>query len=339
MRLLPVRQLVLSVLVLVFTVGAHEHDDRKKEAAPPGEKVFWVDPGDPSLFDFRYGAGGSERQPQPPLSFAGEDLSRTTPKINVIDSRGVAWNVKWGEEASPSVFCTRLAGVCGYLAEPEYFVAKGRIDGARSLSRARRYVGKDGSFVDARFQLRTDSPKYLQGEYWPLNKNPFLGSPEFQGMRILMLLVSNWDKRDSNFGVFEDVSTGTPRYLYVQTDWGASLGSYGNAFTRSKWHCRDFANQTEDFVKGVDRDRIKWGFGDWNDIRVSDVRWLMQYLRKITDNQIRLGLTTSGATSEEADCYAGALRGRIEQLQRAVEVQTTAVEVRENVDKASGFRQ
>jgi hypothetical protein len=337
MTLPSVRRLVLSVLVVVFTVGAHEHDDRKKEAARPGEKVIWLDPGDPSQFDFQYGAAGSERQPQAPFSFVNEDLSRTTPKINVVDSRGVAWNVKWGEEASPSVFCTRLTSACGYLAEPEYFVAKGRIDKVRNLSRARRYVAKDGSFVNARFQLRTDSPKYLQGEYWPLDKNHFLGSPEFQGMRILMLLVSNWDKRDSNFGIFEDVSAGTPRYLYVQTDWGASLGSYGNAFTRSKWHCRDFADQTEGFVKGVDRDRMKWGFGDWNDIRVSDVRWLLQYLGKITDTQIRLGLSTSGATPDEVDCFTEALRDRIEQLQRAAGVQTSAVEVRVNVDKAAGL--
>src|SRR5262249_6290465 len=178
MRLLPVRQLVLSVLVVFFTVvalAAHHSDDWNKEAAKPGEKVFWVDPGDPSMFDFSYGAAGSEWQPRPPFSFVKEDLSRTTPKLNVIDSDGVAWNVKWGEEASPSVFCTRLAGACGYLVEPEYFVARGRIENVGNLSRARRYVAKDGSFINARFQLRTDSPKYLQGEYWPLNKNPFLG--------------------------------------------------------------------------------------------------------------------------------------------------------------------
>jgi hypothetical protein len=142
-------------------------------------------------------------------------------------------------------------------------------------------------------------------------------------MRILMLLVSNWDKRDSNFGIFEDVTTRKPRYLYIQTDWGASLGSYGNAFTRSKWHCRDFAGQTEGFVKGVENDRIKWGIGDWDDIAVSDVRWLLQYLGKITDRQIRIGLSTSGATPEETDRCTAALRDRIEQLQRAVAVQST----------------
>ena len=323
MRLLPVRQLVLSVLVVVLTVAPHQGGDRKKEAAAPGEKVIWLDPGDPSLFDFQYGLAGSEQVPRPPFSFVNEDLSRTTPKINVTDARGVRWNVKWGDEAVPSIFCTRLASACGYLVEPEYFVASGRIDKVHDLQRVRRYVLDDGSFVNARFQLRTDSPKYLKGEYWPLVNNPFLGSREFAGMKILMLLVSNWDKRDSNFGIFEDVSAGNRRYLYIQTDWGASFGKFGNPFTRSKWNCKEFADQTEGFVEGIDKGRIKWGFGDWDDIRVSDARWLLQYLGKITDTQIRLGLSTSGATAQETDCYAQALRQRIDQLQRAVAVQTT----------------
>jgi len=149
----------LSVLVVVLTVGAHQRDDRTKDAAVPGDKVMWVDPGDPSLFDFQHGRAGSEQEPRPPFSFVDQDLSRTTPKINVIDARGAWWNVKWGEEALPSVFCTRLASACGYLVEPEYFVASGRIDNARNLNRARRYVSDDGSFRNARFQLRADSPK------------------------------------------------------------------------------------------------------------------------------------------------------------------------------------
>src|SRR5262245_12168552 len=135
MRLFPTRQLVLSVLVVVFSVAAQQRDNRKKEFAAYSEKVIWANPGDPSLFDFQYGVARSEREPQAPFSFVSEDLSRTTPKVNVIDGRGVAWNVKWGVEASPSVFCTRLASACGYLVEPEYFVASGRIANADDLDR------------------------------------------------------------------------------------------------------------------------------------------------------------------------------------------------------------
>jgi len=49
-------------------------------------------------------------------------------------------------------------------------------------------------------------------------------------------------------------------------------------------------------------------------IGVEDVQWLMQYLGRITDAQIRAGLLASGATREEEQCFTRALRDRIEQL-------------------------
>src|SRR5262249_9570222 len=142
----------LAISMAVATEFAYEGEHKeRKDGLPPGQRVLWVDRGDPSLLDFRYGAGGSERQPQPPFRFVEEDLSGTSPKVNVTDTRGVTWNVKWGSEATPSTFSTRLVWACGYFVEPEYYIARGRIEGARRLSRARSRISKDGSFVDARF--------------------------------------------------------------------------------------------------------------------------------------------------------------------------------------------
>src|ERR1051326_2756889 len=119
--------------------------------AVSGQSVLWTDPGDVASYDFTYGTGGSERQPQPPFEFVNEDLSGTSQKINVTDARGTKWNVKWGREARASVFCNRLLWACGYAVETEYFVAQGRIDNVHGLSRAASKISRDGSFVDARF--------------------------------------------------------------------------------------------------------------------------------------------------------------------------------------------
>jgi hypothetical protein len=51
-----------------------------------------------------------------------------------------------------------------------------------------------------------------------------------------------------------------------------------------------------------------------NDITVENVRRLMRYLGRVTDVQIQNGLTASGATLEEATCFATQLRKRINQL-------------------------
>jgi hypothetical protein len=165
--------------------------------------------------------------------FVDEDLSGTNAKINVTDGRGRSWNVKWGREGTASVFCTRLVWACGYFAEPEYFVPSGRIESAKGLKRAGSRVSNDGSFERARFQLRSDTPQFLEGRSWTWAENPFLGTHEFQGLKILMLFVSNWDgkdardfvngpggsRMDSNLGIFLDDLTGS-RGISMRTTIG-----------------------------------------------------------------------------------------------------------------------
>ena len=332
-------QIVLALLLSVSTVFSYQaiHDGPDVEKLPPGQNILWTDPGDVSSLDFRFGVGGAEGQPQPPFRFVSEDLSGTAAKINVIDAKDLAWNVKFGPEARASAFCSRLLWACGYFAEREYYLDRGRIDGVHDLKRAKPRVSSDGSFEHARFQFRPESPKYLDGHSWAWTQNPFVGTRELQGLKILALLVSNWDTKDSrdfarlngsrvmdsNLAIFEDNRSGAPRYLYADVDWGASLGMWGDKLTWSKWDCKGFAQDTPIFLKGVEDDgMLKWGFRgkhrkDITDVTVKDVQWLLQYLGKITDEQLRSGLEASGATTSETNCYAKALRNRIEQLQRA----------------------
>jgi hypothetical protein len=328
--------IVVSISPVLPYQVIHELDPDESRR---GENILWTDPGDVASLDFDYGVGGREHQPQPPFRFLGEDMSGTIAKVNVTDNRGTTWNVKFGREAHASVFCSRLLWACGYFAEIEYFVAQGYIEGAHGLKRAGSHVHDDGSFQNARFQLRTESPKYLSGHSWAWTNNPFSGTRAFQGFKILVLLVSNWDTKDSrdftdshgsramdsNLAIFEDDRFGHRRYLYADVDWGASLGKWGNTLSWSKWDCRGFAQQTPMFVKGVENSRLQWGFTGKHrkdvtaEITVDDVKWLLQYLGRISDHQIQRGLAASGANQRESDCYLHALRERVEQLRRAVD--------------------
>jgi hypothetical protein len=47
----------------------------------------------------------------------------------------------------------------------------------------------------------------------------------------------------------------------------------------------------------------------------SDVKCLLQYIGRISDDQIRVGLEASGATQEEIQRFTKALRDRILQMQ------------------------
>jgi len=333
------RRVQAAILAVLLTLSAYAvgRAQKKRERLEPGEAVLWSDPGDPSLLDFRYGAGGRDLQPEPPFRFVSEDTIGTNAKVNVVDGRGRTWNVKWGEEASPSVFVTRLVWACGYFVQPEYLVPLGTIEGADDLKRAKSYIEKDGSFRKARFQLRAESPKYLDGQGWKWKDNPFVGTHELAGLKILILLVSNWDPKDardvaptpsanvrmdSNLNIFVDDTTGKRRYIYANDDWGASMGKWGGLASRSKWDCKGFEEQTRDFLKLEKDGELDWGFHGKHrkdvtaGITRADVKWLLQYLGKITDEQLRRGLTASGASPAQTECFTRALRERIEQLKK-----------------------
>jgi hypothetical protein len=335
-------QFILAIFTAVSTVAAFQEGIFREKGKPPlapGKYIFWRDPGHVSKLDFRYGIGGKENQPQPPFQFIDEDFSGSNPKVNVRDSRGVDWNVKWGPEGRSSVFATRLAWACGFYVEPEYFVEEGTIEGAHGLKRAfPRISQKDGSFKHARFQKRSGAPKYMDGYGWKWADNPFVNTPQLQGFKILMLLVSNWDNKDArdysggilghsemdtNLAIFEDNRNGERRYYFADDDWGGSMGKWGGSlFAWTRWDCKGFASQTPDFLKHEEDGRLHFGYNGKHrkeltaDITVSDIQWLMQYLGKISDDQIRTGLEASGAKPEEVQCFSQALRQRIEQLRQ-----------------------
>jgi hypothetical protein len=308
---------IAAILFVISTVLAFQNELK------PGNYVLWTDPGEVRSLDFTYGVGGPEKQPQPPFRFVEEDISATSPKVTVTDASGATWSVKWGREARPSVFCSRLLWASGYFVQPEYFVANGRVEGARGLTRADQFISGVVSFKNARFQLRADSPKFLSDEHWTLAENPFVDSRELQGLKILSLLVSNWDTKKPNLSIFRDDTAGETRYLYAQVDWGSTLGRWGGYFSRSKSDCKGFASETSDFLRRDDKDlSLKWGFhGKSRDdiipgITVNDIRWILQYLGEISDEQIHEGLIASGHSDEDVTCYATALRQRIQQLQK-----------------------
>jgi hypothetical protein len=298
---------------LIFVLACHS------PAAMRVSHVLWRNPGRVSRLDFRYGPGGRALLPRPPFRFQSEDSGGYSPKVIVRDAAGRTWSVKWGPEAKAEAFAVRLVWAAGYFAEPTYLIRNGRILGVRDAGRARSYIGPRGEFRDARFELRTRNPRYLQGRNWRWDQNPFLGRQEFQGLKILTMLLSNWDNKHANTGVYRAVSRRGVEYRYLITDWGASLGGWGGYFTRDKWDCDEFSEQDDDFVKGLQAGSVSFGFngqrtGIREAIRPSDVRWMMRYLGHITDGQLRTGLQASGADAHQVRCFSRALRRRINTL-------------------------
>jgi hypothetical protein len=295
--------------------------------------VIWRDPGDVAGLDMTSGPGGQGGAPAPPFRFVEEHTSGSQPCVSVRDARDRLWRVKWGNEVRSENVAVRLAWACGYFAETTYFLPAGAIEGATDLQRARHCIDSECAFVEARFELEDPAVRKMFEEHsWAWNDNPFVGSRELHGLKILVMLLSNWDTKDrrdvargSNTAIFEHrVSRWRHEAQYLITDWGGSMGRWGgNIVTRGRWDPAGFEVQTPQFVSGVAGDVVTFGYtGQRTDdvasgIRTRDVAWLYRYVGRITDEQLRAMLEASGASVEDTDSFARSLRERISQLGRA----------------------
>ena len=294
--------------------------------------AVWRDPGNVAGRDLAGGPGGRAGRPVPPFRFLEEHFGGSQPCLSVRDARGRRWRVKWGAEVQAETFAVRIVWACGYFAETTHYVADGTIADAQGLQRAAACLDDGCRFTAARFELDDPAVKKMFEEHsWAWDDNPFVGSRELQGLKILSMLLSNWDTKDrrdvargSNTAIFEHAGAGGREARYLITDWGGSMGSWGTMITRARWDPAGYEAQTPQFVTGVEGDLVKFGYSGQRTedvalgITVEDVAWLLTYLGRITDRQLREALDASGATTEERDVFQRALRERITQLQRVV---------------------
>jgi hypothetical protein len=300
---------------------------------------LWRDPEPVEELSLVHGPGGADGVPAPPFRFLEEHTAGSQPCVSVRDARGRRWRVKWGHEARVEAFAVRLAWACGYFAEVTHFVPSGTIEFGGSwpaLQRARDSIeAPDGRFVDARFEL--DDPqvtKFFEEHSWAWDDNPFVGTRELTGLKIVVMLLSNWDSKDrrdvargSNTAIFERRVGGRwPRghheAWYLLTDWGGSMGKWGTTvMTRGRWDVDGFEAQTPHFVTGVENGRLRFGYTGQRtadiagDVSIEQAAWFHGIAGRLSERQLADGLLASGATDDEAARFARAIVTRIRQLE------------------------
>lgn len=326
---------IAAVYFVWFAVSRYRIKKAGRSRLSAHRRSIWRDPGEVERLDFRNGAGGESGAPAPPFRFVKEHAKGSNPSLSVKDSKGRVWRVKWGDEVRSETFATRFVWAAGFHAEANYFIPEGEIEGITKLERAEQCIEDGCRFKDARFELDEKGVVKMFDEHgWAWNDNPFVGTRELNGLKILVMLLSNWDNKDvrdvargSNTAIFQYKLRGKIREArYLIIDWGATMGKWGNFVVRQKWDCASYESQTTQIITGVEKGMVKWGYiGQRTDdattgISVEDVRWLVSYIGRITDGQIRDGLVVSGATNEEVECFTKAIRRRITELQRVVEL-------------------
>ena len=328
MRRFLVAAVAACALAGMISAAAQE----KPAKRPAGTAILWTDPGDIRSRDLFYGPGGTEGQPQPPYRFDGEDEKGTSPKFSVKDGRGEKWKVKLGVEARPEVAATRLMWAVGYFTNINYFVNDLRVDDMpKQLSRGNEFVDTAGEAFQARLQRKPGKDH----KPWSWDKNPFKGTREFNGLRVMMALLHNWDLKDDNNAWYEDKQG---RAIYYVTDLGASFGTTGKSYSDVSSKNNLDAYRNAKFLSKVTPEYVSFNFpthpaiyhvfnlpyfihGTHNrwigqQIPRGDVKWIASLLAQLSPQQIKDAFRAAGYRPEQIDAFSEVLQDRIAELSK-----------------------
>jgi hypothetical protein len=310
-----------AALCLAFVVIA--------SAAPGGDaeetRLLWRDPGPIETKDLFWGPGRAELAPKPPFTFVSEDDSGTKPKVQVTDAAGTLWTAKFasesktGSEVHSEIAASRLTWALGYFVEEHYYVPRGTIAGIQGTLRKRttEAIGTDGSFKESRFERQP--PEIERGPRWDLEDNPFVGSRELSGLKMLAMLLNNWDARPGNTRILRVPVADGIEERFVLSDLGTAFGKIPGRPTR--WNLTDYKNG--DFIRGIVGDTLVFCHGlDMQpplSVPLEHAQWFSELASQLTPTQVRKAFEASGAKRSEIEGFSKVLMARIGQVKDAIE--------------------
>jgi hypothetical protein len=239
------------------------------------------------------------------LRFLKEEKGGYSKKYRVRDARGREWVVKVGKEAQSEAAATRLIWAAGYETEITYLVPRVTIPGK-------------GTFENVRFEARPAGVKRL--DEWGWERNPFTGTRELDGLKVLMVLINNWDLKDENNVILHAAGSGELRYAI--SDLGATFGKSGGPgffwrITRSRSEPEDYADTK--FIDKVEDGYVDFDFTGKNErlfekVKVEHARWIGQHLSRLSEGQLATVFRSANYTPAETRLLTRVVRSRIEEL-------------------------
>jgi hypothetical protein len=300
--------IVFALLLSVTSIETGFAKPKKKKEALTGTPIMWERPNDIASRDLYLGPGGAAMRPDVRrITFIKEEKGGYSKKYRVRDGAGREWVVKIGKEAQSETSAVRLLYGLGYLTEVNYLVPRVTIPGK-------------GTFSNVRFEARPENWKRV-GE-WKWKSNPFSGTQELQGLKILMALINNWDLKDSNNVILKVRGNNGDELRYAISDLGATFGHASTTpifwrLTRSRNNPVNYAKSN--FFEKVKGDRVVLHFGGKNrgivkDISIQDAQWLGSLLAQLSDRQLRDAFRAANYSPSQINLLAGEVRERTSEL-------------------------
>jgi hypothetical protein len=324
----------LAVSAIAFTAlagGKKPLDTQAKEAPGTHPAVLWRDPGDIASRNLFYGPGGQSHVPQGTFTFKEEDNAGSSPKFDVTDQDGIVWRVKMGPEARPETVASRFVWAVGYFANEDYFMPMLHVEAMQHLSRGESLVLANNNVANVRLKRHLKDEKKIGS--WAWAKNPFSGSREWYGLRVLMAVLNNWDLKDVNNSVY--LTRDEPiEERYAVSDLGDSFGPTGlnlalkgkpSAYCSSKL-INKTATEYVDFnipsgppvfyifnvPEMARRLSLTW-LG--KHIPRKDARWMGDLLARLSHDQIQDAFRAAGYSPQEVEELSKTLERRIGELE------------------------
>jgi hypothetical protein len=280
--------------------------DSKTKKTYTGIPVLWREPADLEARNLLLGAGGETMKPNlSRVTFVEQKTGGWSTKYRVTDGAGNEWVAKIGKEAQTDTAANRLLWAIGYEPEIAYLIPRLTIAGK-------------GEFENVRLEARPKDVKRIST--WKWDDNPFQGSRELRGLKLMMSFINNWDMKDDNNQILAAKGmTEGGQLRYIVSDLGASFGKTGGIISRSRNKPSDYVKA--EFIKGVMGDRLDLHYSGKNqklfdDLTVQDAKWLAALLNRLSDEQIKDAFRAANYSAEEVDQLAGAVRTRIAALSR-----------------------
>jgi hypothetical protein len=326
--------LTLAALIVTLALAPVAVSQEHGLAGAVGDAVLWTDPGDMRSRNLFWGIGGQEHQPPPPAEFLKEDMHGTHPKFDVRDSAGTKWRVKLGSEGQPEVVASRLLWAVGYAASENYFLSMLHVDRMPAqLRRGQKLAGTGGDVPNVRLQRRPKGEKKIGN--WNWRHNPFVGTREFNGLRVMMALIRNWDLDDENNAILEDDKK-PGRRVYEVTDVGTAFGTSGRRYREKNSTGNLTAYRRGRLIAKIKPDSIDMCFpampplsfifdlpfyiaqmhARWvgKHIPRADAKWIGSLLAQLSPDQIRDAFRAAGYSPEVVEAYMTTLMSRIQEL-------------------------
>ncbi|HTH37233.1 MAG TPA: hypothetical protein VL572_04665 [Pyrinomonadaceae bacterium] len=307
--------LLISIVVLLAAVTSFAQDDKKGKPMPKGKAVMW-EPATVEERDLFNGPGGTEMVPNlKRIELIKEEKDGHNKKFRIRDGSGRIWVAKLGREAKPETAAVRLLWGIGYKTETNYLVPRITIPG-------------EGTFNDVRLEARPDNIERL--DEWKWRDNPFVGTNELEGLKMMMVFLNNWDVLDLQNKVLHVDG----ELHYIVSDLGSTFGKLGSNNLPVVYRIGRSTGNPEDYMKtkfidGVENNIIDVAYRGKNrdlfgGFSTGNAAWLAGLLSRLSDKQISDAFRAARYSPDEIELFTSGVKNRISELKRVAGSATTA---------------